>query len=179
MTWKSVEAQREWRRKNPELVHQQYVRAWQRIKNDPIKLKKKQEILHKHYWKEPEKSRVKDRIASAKYRKKHPDRRKISCAKWDKKNPEAVLAKTQRHLRKIGREMDLTVNGLIGAFQGWSSFVRQRDNNACFCGAPATVAHHIIHKATYPKLSLNLNNGISLCNRCHNEVHGKKILKRN
>ena len=175
MPWKNAEAQRKWRRENTELTHQQNVRSWQRIKNDPVKWKKRQANLHRHYWKDIEKSREKSRIDSSEYRKKYPERRKISCAKWDKKNPEKVLAKSQRHLRKIGREMDLTVNGLIAAFQGWSSFVRQRDNHVCFCGAPAAFAHHIIHKATYPTLSLNLNNGISLCDRCHNEVHGNKL----
>jgi len=175
MPWKSAEAQRKWRCENPELVHQQNVRAWQKIKNDPTKLKKKQDILHKHYWKDIEKTREGDRIAGAKYRKKYPGIRKIFIREWKMKNPEKVLASYQRHLRKIGREMDLTVHRLVFAFQSWSSFVRQQDNNTCFCGTPATVAHHIIHKATYPKLSLNLNNGISLCDRCHNEVHGNKI----
>jgi len=175
MPWKSAEAQRKWRSENPELVHQQYVRAWQRIKNDPTKLKKKYDILHKHYWKDPEKSRAEDKISGAKYRKKNPGIRDIYIREWKKRNPEKVLAETQRRLRRIGREMDLTVNGLVFAFQGWSSFVQQRDNHTCFCGTPATASHHIIHKATYPTLSLNLNNGISLCDRCHNEVHGKKL----
>lgn len=32
-------------------------------------------------------------------------------------------------------------------------------------------AHHILYRTENPKLSLNLNNGISLCIPCHKELH--------
>lgn len=37
------------------------------------------------------------------------------------------------------------------------------------------ITHYIFHKANYPLLLLNINNGITLCKPCHYEVHyGKK-----
>ena len=61
----------------------------------------------------------------------------------------------------------------------WSKAVRERDNNVCFmCGkqfnGPGELeAHHILPKAEYPDIHLELWNGITLCRICHDKVHGK------
>lgn len=36
-------------------------------------------------------------------------------------------------------------------------------------------SHHIQPKAEFPELSLDLNNGITLCLDCHSEIHGYRI----
>nr|DAI26454.1 MAG TPA: HNH endonuclease [Caudoviricetes sp.] len=38
----------------------------------------------------------------------------------------------------------------------------------------ATTVHHIYPYELYPELKLNLNNLISLCEKCHNEMHNRK-----
>ena len=121
-----------------------------------------------------EKYRELNKIAARKYRLAHPDRRKISNRKWEKKNPEKVLQRYQRHIAKIGRELDLSYHAYQFALRKWSSFIRDIQDNKCqICGKQAVAVHHIIHKVLYPKLSLNINNGIGLCEIHHNEVHGK------
>jgi len=177
MVWKSLEAQREWRAKTPEKQRAYAKRDWKRTKSNSVLLDKK----HKHDKECREKniefSRQRERISSKKYRLAHPDRRKISCKKWELNNPEKILIKLQRHLKKISRETNLRVYQFTFALRGWSSFVRNRDSRICqVCGRTAKLSHHIIHKVKYPKLALNMGNGISLCDKCHNEVHGKKLI---
>lgn len=54
----------------------------------------------------------------------------------------------------------------------WSESVKERDKGICqICFNKGNIAHHIFYKSKYPKLSLNLNNGITLCKKCHKEVH--------
>ena len=59
------------------------------------------------------------------------------------------------------------------ALRAWSKLVRVRDYDKCvLCESKIDViSHHILHKSKYPKLSLNINNGITLCKKCHKEVH--------
>ena len=61
--------------------------------------------------------------------------------------------------------------------ESWSMAVRKRDNGICQrCGEKAVHAHHIKQKKTHPELSLDVNNGESLCKKCHDEehrIHGK------
>lgn len=51
----------------------------------------------------------------------------------------------------------------------WSKAVRERDGNKCFvCGSTERVqAHHICQKRMWKSLKYDLNNGISLCCKCH------------
>lgn len=69
--------------------------------------------------------------------------------------------------------MNMTsINDLMYAYYAWSKSVKERDNNTCqICGNGSDVAHHLFHKSKYPKLSLNISNGISLCVECHKEAH--------
>jgi len=34
-------------------------------------------------------------------------------------------------------------------------------------------AHHLISKTTHPHLALELDNGVSICDKCHNDFHQK------
>ena len=64
------------------------------------------------------------------------------------------------------------------SIQSWSKSVKNRDYKTCQnCGFVGSIAHHILHKSKYPKLSLNLDNGITLCKKCHNECHGFNTYK--
>lgn len=52
----------------------------------------------------------------------------------------------------------------------WRWFVLERDNHMCqSCGATEKViAHHVKSKSYYPRLKLRVDNGIALCQHCHN-----------
>lgn len=59
--------------------------------------------------------------------------------------------------------------------------ILKRDNDECQrCKAKgkyhaAECVHHIKHLDKYPLLALTNSNLISLCNKCHNDVHPEKL----
>jgi hypothetical protein len=62
----------------------------------------------------------------------------------------------------------------------WAKAVKQRDNNICQnCGKQVkggdSNAHHIKDKKEYSELRYNVNNGITLCDRCHQIIHHKGV----
>lgn len=60
----------------------------------------------------------------------------------------------------------------------WRKEVFTRDNFTCqICGKVGgnLNAHHIKKWADYPELRYEVNNGITLCERCHRNVHRKKV----
>jgi len=92
-----------------------------------------------------------------------------------KDHPEIYLKSKKKTIGKIGRIFDKSFDSMYFALKSWSKSVRKRDNNQCqICGIMSDHAHHIFHKRFYPQLALNLNNGISLCIKCHNESHSKR-----
>jgi len=59
-----------------------------------------------------------------------------------------------------------------GELYYWSREVRIIYNHACaYCGSHKLTTHHIFYKSKFPGLKYNLNNGIVLCPKHHNEVH--------
>ena len=54
----------------------------------------------------------------------------------------------------------------------WAAAVKSRDGKCLDCGAEQDLhAHHIQPKATHPELKLALDNGKTLCYRCHKATH--------
>jgi DNA-directed RNA polymerase subunit M/transcription elongation factor TFIIS len=61
-------------------------------------------------------------------------------------------------------------------FKMWREAVFKRDNFTCQeCGRKKVTLHphHIKHFALFPDLRFELNNGITLCKKCHQEKHKK------
>jgi translation initiation factor 1 (eIF-1/SUI1) len=58
--------------------------------------------------------------------------------------------------------------------KAWADSVKSRDGKCGECGKSEDLhAHHIKPKSTYPELSLDPNNGKTLCYRCHKAEHEK------
>lgn len=54
----------------------------------------------------------------------------------------------------------------------WSSKVRKRDKQCRACGTNTfLVAHHIKSWANFPKDRFKVDNGLTLCESCHNLLH--------
>lgn len=55
----------------------------------------------------------------------------------------------------------------------WAKEVKRLDGNKCvFCGSTDKLeAHHIMQRATNPEDETDLENGITLCHRCHYTAH--------
>jgi len=53
-------------------------------------------------------------------------------------------------------------------YQEWRQHILELDDNKCvYCEELATIAHHILPQKTHPNLSLDSENGLSVCKNCH------------
>ena len=65
----------------------------------------------------------------------------------------------------------------------WRNKVYERDGYTCQCchdnkGGNLN-AHHILNYSEHKDLRIDVNNGITLCNKCHKEFHNKYGNKKN
>lgn len=59
------------------------------------------------------------------------------------------------------------------AYREWRKAVIARDGRCMQCGSKdKLVAHHIKSFALYPDLRTDIDNGITLCEKCHMKLHG-------
>lgn len=117
-----------------------------------------------------------DRFYEKEYFEKHPDLSTIGFSIQKSREKFRKFNKTARYYmltEKLNKQYDL--ENFWNALSEWSRLVKKNFEHKCWCGERATQSHHIFHRAKYPKLALNLNNGIALCDHHHFEVHGKKI----
>jgi len=65
-----------------------------------------------------------------------------------------------------------TRKNTMSKLQEWSSAVKNRDQKCMECGKTEDLhAHHIKHKSSHPELSLDVDNGKTLCYSCHKAEH--------
>lgn len=100
------------------------------------------------------------------------------CQKhYNKEYPEITLKSYIKHLEKISKSFNMNSIKFKYALMSWSSSIKKLDNNICKnCSSKNNLhAHHIQPKSLFPKLALELDNGITLCKNCHSEIHDFKI----
>ena len=58
----------------------------------------------------------------------------------------------------------------------WAKLVKERDGYTCQkCGSKESLqAHHVHPVATHPELSEDVDNGLTLCKKCHSEAHNRE-----
>lgn len=65
-------------------------------------------------------------------------------------------------------------------YREWRISVIQRDKMCVNCGSTDKLeAHHIKKFSEYPECALDIDNGITLCNKCHKELHQRERNKNN
>ena len=164
----------EWYKKN-RIREIKRAKLW--YKNNPEKFKKYQEEnkgkivkTNKKYY---QKNKEEIRIRQKKWKQENKEEIRIYRQKWVYQNHEKVLSYQLKSLSKLGFLFKMTSIEYRRAIQSWSKLIRKQANNICkVCGLDSQVSHHLIYKSVEPKLCLNINNGISLCKKCHYEVHG-------
>ena len=111
------------------------------------------------------------------YYQQNKDYHKKWTAEYYQKHPEITLKSKMKYFKKIGKLFDLDSEHYHEAIKSWSKSIKSRDKKCTICGNETENAHHLLYIRFNPQLSLNLNNGIGLCLKCHNEVHGKNLRK--
>jgi 5-methylcytosine-specific restriction endonuclease McrA len=119
--------------------------------------------------------RIRQRKAEKKYRESHklnqanrtPEQQESYRNMWNKYDKGNGKTKVEKMGKLLG--VDKMASKLII----WKSDIKNRDKSCQICGSSTNlISHHILHKEYYPKMALNTNNGIVLCNEHHNECHG-------
>ena len=95
---------------------------------------------------------------------------------WRKTNPEKVLNHLKKYLETNGDIFNMSPNQYMYAINSWSKTIKKLDNYMCKnCSSKENLhAHHIQPREHFPELSLNVDNGITLCKECHEDIHGFK-----
>lgn len=111
-----------------------------------------------------------------KYSKKHYKNNKQKCdlavKTWVKKNPDKVLIYMKNRFDKISKTIDIESHELRYMLISWAKMIKNRDITCTVCNSSKNLhSHHMFYKSKYPKLCLNINNGIVLCSKCHYELH--------
>jgi len=108
-----------------------------------------------------------------KYRIDNIEKRKIQDKEYGKNHPEVRLRNNIKSVSKIMDKVGYTNTTEYNfALLSWSKSVKKRDNNTCkICGGVGDIAHHIEYKCRKPELSLDINNGVTLCSECHKDFH--------
>ena len=154
---------------------------------------KRREYQREYYQKNKDKRREyeqknkdKRRERKREYDQKNKDKRreyyqknKDKIREYHQKNPEIRLKANKRLITKLARKCKVTIEVYMYALMAWSKNIKKIYPVCQYCGSNHELnSHHIIHKAKYPELSLNVNNGITLCSQCHYEVHGKNVINQ-
>lgn len=118
----------------------------------------------------------KEREIKRKYAKNNPQVIRKASTKYKKLNPDKVVESGKKHFAKYGLKLGIGGLEYANLLRHWSKAVKKRDDNKCqVCGDIAKHSHHLLYRAKNPELSLNINNGLSLCIEHHNEVHGRLL----
>ncbi len=102
---------------------------------------------------------------------------KAKMHKYQKDNPDIILKANINQMKKFGKIFNIDSIIYKRALSLWSRTVKKLDNNMCKnCSSKKKLnAHHLIPKALYVGKSLDLDNGITLCEKCHSDIHGFNI----
>ena len=150
--------------KNKEIVK---IRTRQWKKNNPERIISEEYKNTRKIWANKNKEKLKTQ--NILYRLTHKDEK----YKYQIDNPEIGLKANKKHLERLGKNFDMTSMEYAYAIKSWSNTIKKLDNRMCkLCDSTEGInAHHIMPKSDFPELSFDLDNGITLCKKCHLKTH--------
>ena len=91
--------------------------------------------------------------------------------------PEKRLEANAKYLTKLGKKLHVDTKIVTYVLLAWGKVIKKLDVYTCVnCGSKKDLhAHHIYPKMDFPSKAFDYNNGITLCNKCHEETHGFKF----
>ena len=133
-----------------------------------------QQEAYRNMWRKytnSHKSQIKKK--AQKYYKVNRDTLIEKSKEYHKNNPEVNLKSGQKQLERLGLSLNILSTDVKRVLMNWKRTIQKRDKTCQICGTTKNLnAHHIFYRKEYPKLALNVNNGILLCRQHHNETHG-------
>lgn len=99
----------------------------------------------------------------------------IYCS-WECYNKNRNMPKGEKHWNWQGGISVLNDKRDSVKYKEWRKAVYERDNYRCVkCGSKTKLnAHHKKSWKHYPELRYNIDNGITLCEKCHIKLHQEK-----
>lgn len=156
------EQRKEYRKNNRDKINEYYQKNREKIRAEQQEWKRKNKERIKQYNKE--------------YNQNNKDKCKLIHRRYFLAHPESQLRSKIKELNRLAIHFKLSSEKYWYALICWSKAVKNRDKACVICGSTDRLeAHHIIYKKYNPQLSLNVNNGITLCKKHHDETHGKEI----
>lgn len=112
-----------------------------------------------------------------KYQKQYTETHKQEMKEYKRDNSEIDLKANMNYLIKIGKLFNMKSHEYRYALHSWSKVIKKLDNYMCKnCDSTQNLhAHHIMPQILFPMLSLNIDNGITLCMKCHKEIHENEL----
>ena len=93
-----------------------------------------------------------------------------------KKCSHAVMVGPNHPQWKDGKSLERNRGRQSGPLMRWKKAVKLRDIVCVKCGDDNYLhAHHIKSYAAHPELSIEISNGLTLCELCHSIEHGRWI----
>ena len=148
-------------------AHKSEIQAYRRKYRDNNKAMIKDR--DKQYWVDNKEERQQ---YNKKYYSLHREKILKRVYVYQQENPHIGLKSFIKCMNRLGESFDMSTQKYNYARTNWSKIIKKRDNICQICGSKDNLkAHHLLYKASNPKLSLNLYNGITLCEDHHNELH--------
>jgi len=142
--------------KTPEQIEKERLRGKQRTDNGE----------YKNDNKTPEQIE-KNKLYNAIWRKNNPTYQ----SDWAKNNPVSIYKSAKKYAEKHSSFYNKM------SLKAWGDIIKRIWNNCIICGSTEKLeAHHVKPRAQFPELALEIDNGITLCKKCHNEI--TQLLKK-
>ena len=128
------------------------------------KTPEQQESSRQSWRKYHNNNKDKRKAKGIKYYKENRDKCLEYAKQYHREHPEVNLKSGTKQLEKLGVNLGILTKDVKRVLMNWKRTIQKRDISCQVCGSKDNLqAHHILYRKYYPKLALNINNGMLLC----------------